>query len=109
MTGEFKEDCVRLGITAVSHPHEVGANHAPILLDQLQQAFGQENYDRLALYRSPEPVTDPASAAQAGRYFADERVNAICAVAACWFEDYLVLDLLEEHDVPVIAWARPGM
>jgi L-fucose isomerase-like protein len=109
MPGDVKRDRVRLGITAVSSPLEVGAGQASSLLDQLQQAFGQGGYDRLEVYRSPKPVTDPASAAETGQYFGDERVNAICVVAACWFEDYLVLDLLEEYDVPVIAWARPGM
>jgi L-fucose isomerase-like protein len=109
MSAELKKDCIRLGITAVSSPLEVGANQAPSLLDQLQQAFGKGSYDRLEIYRSPKPVTDPASAAEAGRYFYDQRVDTICVVAACWFEDYLVLDLLEECDVPVIAWARPGM
>jgi hypothetical protein len=109
MPGDVKRDRVRLGITAVSSPLEVGAGQASSLLDQLQQAFGQGGYDRLEVYRSPKPVTDPASAAETSQYFGDERVNAICVVAACWFEDYLVLDLLEEYDVPVIAWARPGM
>ena len=54
-------------------------------------------------------MTDPTSAVKAGRYFYDHRLDAVCIVAASWFEDYLVLDLLEECDVPVIAWARPGM
>ena len=52
---------------------------------------------------------DPQSAVKAGRQFYDQRVDAVCVLAASWFEDYLVLDLLEECDVPVIAWARPGM
>jgi L-fucose isomerase-like protein len=78
-------------------------------LDQLQRAFAENNIKRLVTYRTPEPVTDPESAVKAGRYFYDQRVDAICVLAASWFEDYLVLDLLEECDVPVIAWARPGM
>ena len=104
-----KKNQVRLGITAVSSPLEVGACQAPSLLDQLQQAFGQGGHVDLQVYRSPKPVTDPAAATETGRYFAEQRVDAICVVAACWFEDYLVLDLLEECDVPVVAWARPGM
>jgi L-fucose isomerase-like protein len=54
-------------------------------------------------------VTDPGSAVEAGRRFYDERVDAVCVVAASWFEDYLVLDMLEECHLPLIAWARPGM
>ncbi len=82
MSRELKKDRIRLGITAVSSPLEVGANQAPSLLDQLQQAFGKGRYDRLEIYRSPKPVTDPASAA-ASRYFYDQRVDTICVVAAC--------------------------
>ncbi len=55
------------------------------------------------------PTLDPASAVANGRLFYDARVDVICVIAASWFEDYLVLDLLEECDVPAILWARPGM
>ena len=99
---------IRLGITAVSSPLEVGAAQAPALLDQLQAAIGESN-DHVEAVRPPNHATDPVSAAEVGRYFYDQRVDAICVVAACWFEDYLVLDMLEECEVPVIAWARPGM
>ncbi|MCS7221975.1 MAG: hypothetical protein RML36_05940 [Anaerolineae bacterium] len=100
---------VRLGLTAVASPLEVGAGEAPMLLDRLQRAFAEAGLERLELCPSLQLATDPASAVAAGRFFYDQRVDAICVVAASWFEDYLVLDLLEECDVPVIAWARPGM
>lgn len=99
---------VRLGLTAVASPLEVGAAEAPALLDRLHQAFAEAGF-QVELCPSPQLSTDPASATAAGRFFYDQRVDAICVVAASWFEDYLVLDLLEECDVPVIAWARPGM
>lgn len=102
-------DHIRLGITAVASPLEVGADEAPVLLDNLQKAFADVKSKRLELFRSRQPVTDPTSAVNTGRYFYDHRVDVVCIVAASWFEDYLVLDLMEECDVPVIAWARPGM
>jgi L-fucose isomerase-like protein len=108
MSPKSEKDRIRLGFTAVSSPLEMGAGQAPALLDHLQAAMGGGN-DRLETIRPPRPVTDPASALEAGRYFYDQRADAVCVVAACWFEDYLVLDMLEECDVPVIAWARPGM
>ena len=100
---------VRLGITSVTSPLEVGAGEASMLLDRLQQAFGSAGLDRLELVPSRGPVIDPTSAVEVGQQFYDQRVDALCVVAASWFEDYLVLDLLEECAVPVIAWARPGM
>jgi L-fucose isomerase-like protein len=103
------KDYVRLGITTVSSPLEFGADEAPAALERLQQAFAEANFAGLELYASARPVTDPASAVEAGRYFYDRHVDAVCVLATSWYEDYLVLDLLEERNVPIIAWGRPGM
>ena len=100
---------VRIGITAVSSPLEVGAASAPALEDRLRQAFADAGFAHLEIISSNGPVVDPESAVKTGRLFYDRRVDAVCIIAASWFEDYLVLDLLEECNVPVIAWARPGM
>jgi len=99
---------IRLGITAVASPLEVGAGDAPAVLERLEAAFAAAYGDRVELI-SVGPAVDPASSAAAGRAFYDQRVDAICVVAVSWFEDYLVLDLLEECDAPLVAWARPGM
>jgi len=100
---------VRLGITVVCNPLEVGADQGPELLNQLDHAFAAGGFGRLHVIRSAEMVKDPDSAVKVGKYFYDQRVDAVCVLAATWFEDYLVLDLLEECDVPLVAWARPGM
>ncbi len=100
---------VRLGLVSVASPLEVGANQAPALLHRLQDAFTRAGWERLELCPSPQPATDAVSAVEAGRFFYERRVDVVCVIAASWFEDYLVLDLLEECDVPVIGWARPGM
>jgi L-fucose isomerase-like protein len=104
-------DPIRLGITAVASPLEVGAGDAPMLLERLRAAAqrtapGQGREIELI---QAGPAVDPASAVATGRAFYDQRVDAICVIAASWFEDYLILDLVEECDVPVILWARPGM
>jgi L-fucose isomerase-like protein len=98
---------VRLGLVSVASPLEVGADQAPALLAQLQQAL--DGLKGLEICPARQPATDPASAVEAGRLFYERRVDALCVVAASWFEDYLVLDLLEECSVPLVAWARPGM
>jgi L-fucose isomerase-like protein len=103
------DDHIRLGITVVCNPLEVGADQAPGLLNQLEHSFATAGFGRLEVVCSAEIVKDPSSAVKVGKCFYDQRVDAVCVLAATWFEDYLVLDLLEECDVPVIAWARPGM
>jgi len=109
MVAESTRNNVRLGIVTVSNPLEVGAGQSPVLLDQLQVAFTAAGFRQLEILRPPQPVTDPTSAFHTGSYFREHRADAICVLAASWFEDYLVLDMLEECDVPLITWARPGM
>lgn len=105
----MKNKPVRLGLMAVSSPLEVGAGQTSELLAQLKVTFEAANYPGLEIVRSNGLVDDSFSATETGRFFYNQRVDAICAIAASWFEDYLILDLLEECKVPVIAWARPGM
>ena len=100
---------LRLGVAAVASPLEVGAGDAPDLMSRLGIALSNSAAGELELVISAQAVTDPSSAVQAGRAFYDARIDALAVVAASWFEDYLVLDLLEECSVPVIAWSRPGM
>ena len=54
-------------------------------------------------------VDCPQRASAAGRLLAERHVHAVAFAAASWFEDYLVLDLLEECSLPVLLWALPGM
>ena len=54
-------------------------------------------------------VNHPDLAAAAGRKTAEHHLHAVAFASASWFEDYLVLDLLEEFPVPVLLWSLPGM
>jgi hypothetical protein len=99
---------IRLGLIAVASPLEVGAGDAPALLAQLEAAFHAEDQPPIDIVGC-RVVTSSAAAVEAGRAFYDGRADAVVAIAASWFEDYLVLDLLEECPIPVVAWARPGM
>ncbi|MHB9031948.1 MAG: hypothetical protein ACYC6L_02760 [Anaerolineae bacterium] len=99
---------IRLGITSVCSPTEVGAADAPALLSALTHGLAGVASLPLELVTA-QPISDPTSVAAAGRTFYDQRVDAVCVIAATWFEDYLVLDMLTECSAPLIAWARPGM
>jgi L-fucose isomerase-like protein len=97
---------IRLGLAIVASPLEVGADKASILLEELQAILSKTH---LELYPYHQPVNSPKDAINAGRMFHDKRVHAICVISASWFEDYLVLDMLEECDVPIIVRGLPGM
>jgi L-fucose isomerase-like protein len=97
---------VRLGVVGVASPLEVGAGDAPALAGELGRAL--DAHGGIEVVIAPPSVNADVAAA-AGRLFYDHRVDAVCVIAASWFEDYLILDALEECRVPVILWARPGM
>jgi hypothetical protein len=73
---------VRLGIRVVCNPLEVGGDQAPGLLDQIEQAFATASFGRLEIVRSAGIVKDPGSAVKVGRFFYDQRVDALCVLAA---------------------------
>jgi len=98
---------IRLGIVSVASPLEVGAEQSPIILKQLESELSNLHNNKIALYLYT--VTTPLDAINVGRIFYNERVQLICLVSASWFEDYLILDMLEECDVPVLLWGIPGM
>ena len=95
----------RVGVAALSSPLEVGAARAPQALTDLARFLAAGGCEVVPL----GAVADPEQATTAGRRAAAEHLDALAFVAASWFEDYLVLDLLEECAAPILLWALPGM
>jgi L-fucose isomerase-like protein len=95
----------RVGVGAVSSPMEIGADRAPAACDELARlltAHGCEVVNVGAL-----GTADAAS--RAGQRLTEAHIDALALVSASWYEDYLVLDLLEECDAPLLFWSLPGM
>lgn len=96
---------VHIGIAALASPLEVGAERAePAAADlgRLLESVGCRVVNGGA-------VKNAAQARSAGMKFAESHVAAVALTPASWFEDYLVLDLLEECAAPVLFWPLPGM
>lgn len=96
---------VSVGVLSLCSPLEVGADRAADLATSLSQVLRAAGCTVLELGR----VDTGWKAAQCGRRCAAEGVQALAAVSASWYEDYLVLDLLEEWRVPILLWSTPGM
>ncbi len=94
-----------VAVAGLSSPLEVGADQAPALAHGLGALLGKQGFDVVPL----GPIDAPAEARAAGRLCAERHTDAIACVSASWFEDYLVVDMLEEHTVPVLLWSTPGM
>jgi L-fucose isomerase-like protein len=84
---------------------EVGADRAPQAAKDLATLLANCGCEVVEL----GSVDSPSRATAAGRLLAERHVHAVAFAAASWFEDYLVLDLLEECALPVLLWALPGM
>jgi L-fucose isomerase-like protein len=95
----------RIGVSAVSSPLEVGANRAPQAAQDLARSLEAAGCEIVL----GDPIGSPDQAVTAGRCWADARVDAMALAAACWFEDYLILDLLEECRRPLLLRPLPGM
>lgn len=94
-----------MGVGALSSPLEVGADRAPVAAQQLAQILTAAGCEVVELGH----LSNPDAAVRAGRRLAEANVSAVALAATSWFEDYLVLDLLEECRVPVLFWPLPGM
>jgi L-fucose isomerase-like protein len=95
----------RIGVASVASPLEVGAGRAPEAAKELARLLAGCGCEVIEL----GPIDGPVRATAAGRQLAEQHVEAVALAAVSWFEDYLVLDLLEECKLPVMAWALPGM
>lgn len=95
----------RVGVASLSSLLEVGANRAPRAAKDLAGILAAAGCDVVDL----GPVSTPDQAVAAGIRLAEAHVDAAAFAVASWFEDYLVLDLMEECRVPMLFWPLPGM
>jgi L-fucose isomerase-like protein len=95
----------RVAVGSLCSPLEVGANRAPAAADELARRLKDAGCEVIALGL----VDTLEKSVAAGQNIAGQRVHAVALAATSWFEDYLVLDLLEECRVPVLLWSLPGM
>ena len=95
----------RVGVGSLSSPLEVGADRAPRAAEELAALLGARGCDVVRA----GAIDAPERSVAAGRTLAEAHVHAVALVSTSWYEDYLVLDLLEECGVPILLWALPGM
>ncbi|NUQ62793.1 MAG: hypothetical protein HUU20_09905 [Pirellulales bacterium] len=105
MTRQSSRLVPRVAVGSLCSPLEVGADRAHAAAAELAQRLASAGCDVVAL----GPVDTPERSVGAGLSATERHVHAVALAAASWFEDYLVLDLLEECRVPVLLWSLPGM
>ena len=95
----------KIGVASLSSPLEVGADRAPAAAEALAKLVEGLGCEPIAA----GSIDTSAKAVDAGRKLAEAHVHAAAFVSTSWYEDYLVLDVLEECGVPVLLWSLPGM
>ena len=95
----------RVAVASVASPLEVGADRGLQAVKKFEVLLKNAGCDVITLGE----VNHPKQATRAGRKAAEEHIDALAIVPVSWFEDYLVLDMLEECNVPILLWSLPGM
>lgn len=95
----------KLGLVVIVSPLEVGAERASWIRGKAITNLSDLSIDLLPSHI----VQDEKSARQTGEKFRKGGIDLICLIAGTWSEDHLVMDILEEADVPLITWALPGI
>ncbi|MBO3804291.1 MAG: hypothetical protein JTT11_10580 [Candidatus Brockarchaeota archaeon] len=96
----------KIGLAVVYHPYEEGAEEAPDLFSKTEKMLCHQGLD---VVPADNPVHDAQTAIEAGKKFREQNVDLLCLPLATWSSDYVVLDMLEQVDVPVVTWAFPGV
>jgi len=94
-----------VGVAALASPMEVGADRAERAASELGRLLESAGCKVV----NCGAVKSADQARKAGLGFAEKHVSSVVLAPTSWFEDYLVLDLLEECGVPVVLWPLPGM
>ncbi len=101
----MRELMPRVAVGALFSPLEVGAGRAPQAAGDLADLLERSGCDTVHLGH----LGSTQAAISAGQHAAEAHVDALALVAASWYEDYLLLDLLEECSIPLLLWSLPGM
>ncbi len=112
--GEKIEARARVGVATLASPLEVGAADAAALLERAEKLLARAGVATVRLGTIGSVGNDSVGdaivdGASAGKLAAREGVTTYLLVPVSWFEDYLVLDLLEEWSAPLFLWPRPGV
>jgi L-fucose isomerase-like protein len=94
-----------VGVASLSSPLEVGAERAGAAAETLKNILEDAGCTTFFF----GSITTADEAVRAGRKAAEEHIEAVAFVPVCWYEDYYVLDFIEECSVPVFLWPLPGM
>ncbi|MDD5697471.1 MAG: hypothetical protein PHH77_02545 [Victivallaceae bacterium] len=105
MSKKNKKLLPKIGVAALSSPLEIGAGRAPGVAAEFTDKLAAAGCTVINL----GALQNIRDSRRAGMKLYDERAAALLAVPVSWYEDYLIIDLLEEWPGPLLLWPLPGL
>ena len=96
----------KIGLVVSYAPLEVGWEKSTAILAQAKLLLSSLPVEIVAV---DTPVYDLKSGAAAADKFYHAQVDVVCWIAATWSFDHVPVDMLHTVNVPLIAWALPGV
>ena len=96
----------RLGYGVTFHPNEEGTENAPYLLEKGAAALKNLGCESVC---ATEFIQDARTASTAAEIFREGDIDVLCLLQCSWTSDDIIVDMLDEIDVPIITWAVPGI
>ncbi|MBN2375129.1 MAG: hypothetical protein JXD22_01915 [Sedimentisphaerales bacterium] len=96
----------RIGLVVSYAPLEVGYENAP---DILSLAGKQLSKLPVEIVPVESAVYDITSGVKASELFRTSDVDVICWIAATWSYDHVPVDVINNVNVPLVAWGLPGV
>ena len=98
----------KLGFFVLCHPLEEGREEASEIFKKTLFELKKLNLD-VVVSDEIVIVENELSAIRVAEKFKKEDIDVICVIEGTWSSDYLVLDILERVNVPIITWGIPGI
>lgn len=97
----------RIGFCLIQNKFEVGADRSKEIYEKTIDDFFK--YENIDFFPFSEFVDNDESAAKAGDFFYEKKIDLLLCIETTWSNDNYVIDILEYTNAPLMLWAMPGM
>ncbi|MCX6383657.1 MAG: hypothetical protein NTV16_04115 [Actinobacteria bacterium] len=97
----------RIGFCLIQNKFEVGADRSKEIYEKTIDDFFK--YENIDFFPFSEFVDSDESAAKAGDFFYEKKIDLLLCIETTWSNDNYVIDILEYTNAPLMLWAMPGM
>ncbi|MHB1376957.1 MAG: hypothetical protein ACYCXB_05965 [Candidatus Humimicrobiaceae bacterium] len=97
----------KIGFCLIQNKFEVGADKSKEIYNKAVKEFSK--YNNIIFFPFSEFIDNDGSAAKAGDFFYEKKIDLLLCIETTWSNDNYVIDILEYTNAPLVLWAMPGM